>query len=73
MEVYLRRMLEDRERSSEYVGMDFATPLPLAEIAQAMGVPSEKIEDPAALGPAIARGIASGKPSLVDVSIDGSL
>jgi benzoylformate decarboxylase len=73
MEIYLRRMLEDRERSSEYVGMDFATPLPLAEIAQAMGVTSEKIEDPANLGPAIERAIASGKPSLVDVSIDGSL
>ena len=73
MEVYLRRMLEDRERSSEYVGMDFATPLPLADIAQAMGVSSEKVEDPDLLRAAMERAIASGKPSLVDVSIDGSL
>ena len=73
MEVYLRRMLEDRERSSEYVGMDFATPLPLADIAQAMGIASEKVEDPSLLRAAMERAIASGRPSLVDVSIDGSL
>ncbi len=42
MEVYLRQMLEDRERDSEYVGMDFAVPLPLAEIASAMGVAGER-------------------------------
>jgi benzoylformate decarboxylase len=73
MEVYLRRMLEDRERSSEYVGMDFATPLPLADIAQAMGIASEKVEDPSLLRAAMERAIASGRPSLVDVRIDGSL
>jgi benzoylformate decarboxylase len=73
MEVYLRQMLGDRERDSEYVGMDFAVPLPLAEIAQAMGVVGEKVEDPERLRPAIERAIASGKPAVIDVSIDGSL
>ena len=73
MDTYLRHMLDDRERESEYVGMDFANPLDLAAIAQAMGVASEKVEDPAAIGPALAKAFASGKPYLLDVSIDGSL
>ncbi len=73
MEVYLRRMLNDRERQSEYVGMDFANPLDLAAIAQAMGVSGEKVEDPQALRPALERAYGSGKPALIDVSIDGAL
>jgi benzoylformate decarboxylase len=73
MEVYLRRMLDDRERQSEYVGMDFANPLGLAAIAQAMGVAGEKVEDPEKLRPAVEKAIASGKPAVIDVSIDGAL
>ena len=73
MDVYLRGMLEDAERSSEYVGMDFATALPLAELAQAMGVAGQNVEDPAELRPALESAIASGQPSVINVSIDGSL
>ena len=73
MDVYLRGMLEDAERSSEYVGMDFATPLPLAELAQAMGVAGRNVDDPAQLRPALENAIASGQPSVINVSIDGSL
>ena len=73
MDVYLRRMLEDADRDSEYVGMDFATPLPLAEIAQAMGVAGENVDDPTKLGPALERSISSGKPAVINVSIDGAL
>ena len=73
MDVYLRRMLEDADRDSEYVGMDFATPLPLAEIAQAMGVAGENVDDPTQLGPALERSISSGKPAVINVSIDGAL
>ena len=73
MDVYLRGMLEDDERDSEYVGMDFATPLPLAEVAEAMGVAGQNVDDPAELRPALERAIASGKPTVVNVSIDGSL
>ena len=73
MDVYLRGMLEDSERNSEYVGMDFATPLPLAEIAQAMGVAGQNVEDPTELRPALERAIGSGKPAVINVSIDGSL
>jgi benzoylformate decarboxylase len=73
MEIYLRRMLNDQERKSEYVGMDFANPLDLASIAAALGVAGEKVEDPDRLRPALERAIASGKPAVIDVSIDGAL
>ena len=73
MDIYLRRMRDDQRRQSEYVGMDFASPLDLAAIAQGMGVAGEKVEDPAALGPALRRAFDGGKPSLIDVSIDGSV
>ena len=73
MEVYLRDMLDDRERASDYVGMDFANRLDLAMMAQAMGVHGERIDDPAEIGPALTRAFASGKPALLDISISGAL
>ena len=73
MDIYLRRMLNDQQRQSEYVGMEFANPLDLASIAQGMGVAGEKVEDPETLGPALQRAYDSGKPAVIDVSIDGSV
>ena len=73
MDIYLKRMLNDEERVSEYTGMDFANPLDLSAIAQGMGVASEKITDPSQIGPAARRMFESGKPGLLDISIDGSL
>ena len=73
MEVYLRDMLDDRERDSDYVGMDFANRLDLAMMAQAMGVHGERLDDPAEIGPAIQRAFESGRPALLDISISGAL
>ena len=73
MEVYLRDMLDDRERSSDYVGMDFANRLDLAMMAQAMGVHGERVDDPTEIGPAIQRAFESGKPALLDITISGAL
>ena len=73
MDIYLKRMLNDEERISEYTGMDFANPLDLAAVAQGLGVASEKITDPAQIGPAARRMFESGRPGLLDISIDGSL
>ena len=73
MDIYLRSMLNDQQRQSEYVGMEFANPLDLAAIAPGMGVSGEKVEDAEALGPAIRRAFDSGKPAVIDVSIDGSV
>ena len=73
MDIYLRRMLNDQQRQSDYVGMEFANPLDLAALAQGMGVAGEKVEDPEALGPAMRKAFDSGKPAVIDVSIDGSV
>ena len=73
MEVYLRDMLDDRERASDYVGMDFANRLDLAMMAQAMGVHGERVDDPAEIGPAVQRAFESGKPALLDITISGAL
>jgi benzoylformate decarboxylase len=73
MEVYLRDMLDDRDRESEYVGMEFANRLDLSMMAQAMGVHGERVEDPVEIGPAIRRAFESGKPALLDISISGAL
>ena len=73
MEVYLRDMLDDRERDSDYVGMDFANRLDLAMMAQAMGVHGERVDDPAEIAPAIKRAFDSGRPALLDITISGAL
>lgn len=73
MDIYLKRMLNEEDRVSEYKGMDFANPLDLSAMAQAMGVQSAKITDPTQIGPAARRMFESGKPGLLDISIDGSL
>ncbi len=73
MDTYLRRMLKDEQRVSEYTGMDFANPLDLSAVAQGLGVSSEKISDPAQIAPAARRMFESGRPGLLDISIDGSL
>ena len=52
---------------------DFATPFDLASIANSMGVHGERITDPAEIKPAVDRAVASGKPALLDIIIDGSL
>ena len=72
--VYLRDMLDDRERASDYVGMDLSpNRLDLAMMAQAMGVHGERVDDPAEIGPAIKRAFESGKPALLDITISGVL
>ena len=73
MDIYLRRMLDDQERKSEFVGMDFANPLNLAGIAQAMGVAGKTIADPDEIGPAVRQAFDSGKPAVLDVSIASAL
>ena len=73
MEVYLRDMLDDRERDSEYVGMEFANRLDLAMMAQAMGVHGERVDDPNEIGAAVKRAFDSGRPALLDITISGAL
>ena len=73
MDIYLRRMLDDQERKSEFVGMDFANPLNLAGLAQAMGVAGKSITGPDEIGPSVRQAFDSGKPAVLDISIAAAL
>ena len=52
---------------------DFGTPFDMAAIANSMGVHGERITDPWEIKPAVDRAVASGKPTLLDIVIDGAL
>ncbi len=73
MEIYLRDMLKDKDRRSQYLGMDFPLPLDVAGVARGFGVHGRTVEDPAELRPALDEAFALGKPAVVDVVIDGSV
>ncbi|MCH8826375.1 MAG: thiamine pyrophosphate-binding protein [Chloroflexi bacterium] len=73
MDVYKEQVLKEENPQSQYIAMDFASPLNLAGMAEAMGVYGRKISDPAEVGPALKEALALGKPALLDISIDGSV
>ena len=52
---------------------DFTTPFDWVSISSGLGVPAERITDPAQIKQAVDRAVASGKPALLDIVIDGSL
>jgi benzoylformate decarboxylase len=54
-----------------YVGMDLERPrIDYVGLAAALGVPGERVEKIAEVGPALGRALASGGPYLVDTRID---
>ena len=72
--VYQKDVLELTETSgSNLLYSDFATPFDMAAIAKSMGVHGERIVDPEEIKPAVERAVASGKPALLDIVIDGAL
>ena len=72
--IYQKEVLELPETSGgRLLHSDFATPFNMASIANSMGVHGERITDPADIRPAVDRAVASGKPALLDIVIDGSL
>ncbi len=75
MNIHRREILgqEMGEDFEGYVGMDFALPLNIAGIAEAIGVYGRTISDPREIGPEIERALGSGKPAVLDVVIDGRL
>ena len=72
MNIYKTQVLGEQPPGN-YVGMDFPNPLNLAGMANACGVFGRAIEDPSEIAPAIQQAIASGKPALLDIMIDGSV
>ncbi|MDE2869172.1 MAG: thiamine pyrophosphate-binding protein [Chloroflexota bacterium] len=66
-------VLHEPDRPSQYLGMDLNQPFDLAAIAQAMNVPSERIEDPTRIAPALTQALSRDGPTLLDIIIDGSV
>ena len=73
MNIHRREILGEElpEDFAGYVGMDFSLPLNIAGIAAAIGVYGRAISDPEEIGPELKRALASGKPAVLDVAIDG--
>jgi benzoylformate decarboxylase len=69
-----KTLIEGQETPiSRYIGMDFPLPFDIAGMAEAMGVYGRRVEDPADIAPEIDRALASGKPAVIDVVIDGKV
>jgi benzoylformate decarboxylase len=74
------RILKQRTRAlkgfsaedDRYVGMDLTPAIDFVSLARSLGVPGERVEKSADVGPAVARGLASGGPYLIDAVIDPS-
>ena len=75
MNVHRQEILgeEVAEGFEGYVGMDFPLPLNIAGIAEAIGVYGRTITAPEDIGPELIRALASGKPAVLDVVIDGRI
>lgn len=72
--VYQRDILKLSEPAgSQLLYSDFPTPFDIAAIGRSMGVHGERIVEPEEIAPAVARAVASGKPAVLDIVIDGSL
>jgi benzoylformate decarboxylase len=75
------RILKQRTRAlkgfsaedDRYVAMDLERPLiDFVGVARSLGVPGERVEKAADVGPAVGRALASGGPYLIDARIDPS-
>jgi benzoylformate decarboxylase len=60
--------------SDNFIGMDFKDPaVDFAGLARSLGVAGERISEPEALAPALARAFASRRPTLLDVVTEGTV
>ena len=68
-----RSMVSDAGEESRYLGMDFPIALDVAGMARSMGVDASTIEDPSDVAAATRAALESGRPTVLDVVIDGAL
>jgi benzoylformate decarboxylase len=72
------RMLKQRTHAlkgfsaedDRYVGMDLEPAIDFVGLARSLGVPGERVDKSADVGPALGRGLASDGPYLLDVRLD---
>jgi benzoylformate decarboxylase len=66
----LKERLVSFRKTDKFVGMDMDDPaIDFVALAQSMGVPAQRITDPADVGPALRESIKSGGPRLLDVTV----
>ena len=72
--VYQEEILEQKETAGEnLLYSNFDTPFDISEIAKGMGLDIERVEKPEDIKGAVDRALATGRPSVIDIVIDGSL
>jgi benzoylformate decarboxylase len=70
----IKQRLKAFHGSERYVGMDFVDPaIDFTGLARSLGVPAERITDPAALPTALERAFSTPGPKLLDVVVDGKV
>ncbi|MEQ1612780.1 MAG: thiamine pyrophosphate-dependent enzyme [Hyphomicrobiaceae bacterium] len=68
----IKQRLKAFHGNEHYVGMDFAEPsIDFVALAKALGMPAHRITEADEIAPAVRAAIASGRPSLIDVVVDG--
>ena len=70
LDLYVQVVTQEPDYRPAYLGTDFTHPFDFAALAQAFGVYGRRIENPAEIGPALERALASGKPAVLDVVIE---
>ena len=72
--IYQTELLQETEPAGEnLLYSNFETPFDISEIAKGMGLHSERVTDPSEISAAVNRAITTGKASVLDIVIDGSL
>jgi benzoylformate decarboxylase len=67
----LKQRLKAFHGNENYIGMDFLDPpIDFVGLARSLGMTAERIEDPAAVRPALEASVASGQPTLLDVVVE---
>ena len=73
MNFYRENILKLKDDNEQYLGMECGKRIDIHTIAKGMNVESWRIDDPKDIKPILSEAINSNKPSLLDVTIDGTL
>jgi benzoylformate decarboxylase len=66
----LKERLKSMRGTERFIGMDLRDPeIDFVGLAQSLGVPAQRIDDPDAVAPALRASIARGGPALLDVRV----
>jgi benzoylformate decarboxylase len=70
----IKQRLKAFHGNDHYIGMDFNDPaIDFVNLAKSMGMSAQRVNNPDDLRTAVAEGMASGKPNLIDAIVDGTV